>query len=300
MNALMSSLVVPAIVGIVGASGIFWLIGAVDARRPNLARRVAQGAVQPGRTVARDSTDTVAWINGVLEALGSTTSSVQRRLQLLGQNEDVGPFRLQQLICSVTCMAVTVAALIPVLASRGLSGMPVVIVSGAIGALAGCALWDRVLTWRATSRQKRIELQVPDASELLSLAVGAGESIPNALERVASISTFDLATELSQAVADMKTGSPSTRVLAELSARNNSAALDRLCQTLITSIERGAPLAQVLHDQARDIRESSRQALMEEGGKREIAMLFPVIFLILPVTILFALYPGLMALDISP
>jgi tight adherence protein C len=32
---------------------------------------------------------------------------------------------------------------------------------------------------------------------------------------------------------------------------------------------------------------------MEQGGRREILMMVPVVFLILPVTVLFALYPGL-------
>jgi tight adherence protein C len=95
-------------------------------------------------------------------------------------------------------------------------------------------------------------------------------------------------------------GVPTSRALADLSARNDSPSLDRLCQTLITSIERGSPLAQVLQDQARDIREATRQRLMEEGGRREIAMLLPVVFLILPITVLFALYPGLIALEVGP
>ena len=68
----------------------------------------------------------------------------------------------------------------------------------------------------------------------------------------------------------------------------------------VAAIERGSPLASVLHDQARDQRERSLAALMEEGGRREIAMLLPVVFLILPVTVMFALYPGLIALDFTP
>ena len=125
-------------------------------------------------------------------------------------------------------------------------------------------------------------------------------SLPAALDRVASLSHSDLGDELARAVADIRLGAPSVRALTDLAARNDSPALSRLCQTLSTAIGRGSPLAAVLHDQARDIREASRQRLMEEGGKREIAMLFPVVFLILPVTVLFALYPGLMALDITP
>ena len=31
---------------------------------------------------------------------------------------------------------------------------------------------------------------------------------------------------------------------------------------------------------------------MEAGGKKEIAMMVPVVFLVLPVTVLFAVFPG--------
>lgn len=35
---------------------------------------------------------------------------------------------------------------------------------------------------------------------------------------------------------------------------------------------------------------------MEEGGRKEIAQMVPVVFLVLPVTVVFALYPGLAVL----
>ncbi len=38
---------------------------------------------------------------------------------------------------------------------------------------------------------------------------------------------------------------------------------------------------------------------MEEGGRREIAMMTPVVFLILPVTVLFAVFPGLQLLTLT-
>jgi tight adherence protein C len=37
--------------------------------------------------------------------------------------------------------------------------------------------------------------------------------------------------------------------------------------------------------------------LIEAGGKKEIAMMVPVVFLVLPITILFAVYPGLAVLE---
>ena len=62
------------------------------------------------------------------------------------------------------------------------------------------------------------------------------------------------------------------------------------------AIERGTPLADVLRAQAVDVREVGKRALLEAGGRKEISMMVPVVFLILPVTVLFALFPGLLTL----
>ena len=43
-------------------------------------------------------------------------------------------------------------------------------------------------------------------------------------------------------------------------------------------MKRGTPLAEVLRAQAQDAREEGRRALMEAGGRNDIAMIFPVIF----------------------
>ena len=65
---------------------------------------------------------------------------------------------------------------------------------------------------------------------------------------------------------------------------------------MIVAIERGTPMGEVLRAQAYDAREAARRALMEEGGRKEIAQMVPVVFLVLPVTVVFALYPGLAVL----
>ena len=55
----------------------------------------------------------------------------------------------------------------------------------------------------------------------------------------------------------------------------------------------------MLRAQAQDVRESGRRALMELGGKREVVMLVPVVFLILPVTVVFAVFPSLATLRVG-
>ena len=68
---------------------------------------------------------------------------------------------------------------------------------------------------------------------------------------------------------------------------------------LVVAIQRGTPLGEVLRAQAADAREAARQSLIEEGGRREITMMVPVVFLVLPVTILFAFWPGVVGLDLT-
>ena len=68
--------------------------------------------------------------------------------------------------------------------------------------------------------------------------------------------------------------------------------LSRFVEGIVIAYERGTPLAEVLRAQAQDVREAGRRAVMEAGGRKEIAMMIPVVFLVLPVTVLFAVFPG--------
>ena len=66
---------------------------------------------------------------------------------------------------------------------------------------------------------------------------------------------------------------------------------------MAVAVERGTPLAEVMRAQAAAVRALGKRQLLESGGKKEIAMMVPVVFLVLPITILFALYPGLIAIS---
>jgi tight adherence protein C len=68
--------------------------------------------------------------------------------------------------------------------------------------------------------------------------------------------------------------------------------LSRFVDGMVIAVERGTPLAEVLRAQAQDVREDGRRAVMDAGGKKEIAMMVPVVFLVLPITVLFAVFPG--------
>jgi tight adherence protein C len=51
-----------------------------------------------------------------------------------------------------------------------------------------------------------------------------------------------------------------------------------------------------MHAQAADVREAGRRSLIEAGARKEVLMMVPVVFLVLPVTVLFAFWPGVVGL----
>jgi len=63
--------------------------------------------------------------------------------------------------------------------------------------------------------------------------------------------------------------------------------------------ERGTPLVDVLHAQAADVREAGRRELLETGARKEVLMMVPVVFLVLPVTVVFAFFPGVVGLQLT-
>jgi tight adherence protein C len=89
------------------------------------------------------------------------------------------------------------------------------------------------------------------------------------------------------------------RALEGIAERTSLPALARFVDGVAVAVERGTPLADVLRAQAADVREAGKRALLEAGGRKEIAMMVPVVFLVLPITVVFALFPGFYGLTFT-
>ena len=192
------------------------------------------------------------------------------------------------------CSAVGTLALF----TRGSSPVLVVLLTG-IGVASGVVAADWFLSRRATKREERMLAEFPTIAELLALAVGAGEGAVGALERVCRLSHGALSDELRRCLADARAGASLPVALHGLADRTGLMSLTRFVDGIVIAVERGTPLADVLRAQAQDVREEGRRLVMEAGGKKEIAMMVPVVFLVLPITVLFAVYPGFSFLNFS-
>jgi tight adherence protein C len=225
-------------------------------------------------------------------------AAVRTRLERAGRQPDVDAFRAEQVVwASIGAgLGVAVAGLLWVAGSIGPVVSVALVVLGAAGAVVAC---DHSLTRRARAREDRILAEFPTTAELLALAVAAGEGAVGALERVCRFDGGELAVELRRCLSEARAGASLPESLQRLADRTGLPSLARFVDGVVIAVERGTPLADVLRAQAQDVRESGRRALMEAGGKKEIAMMVPVVFLVLPVTILFAVYPGIAYLSFT-
>jgi tight adherence protein C len=73
--------------------------------------------------------------------------------------------------------------------------------------------------------------------------------------------------------------------------------LKPLINQMETALERGTPLAEVSRIFASDQRLKFRNLLTKQAAAKEITMLFPVVFVVLPSVLAVAMYPALTVLQ---
>ncbi|HQV92245.1 MAG TPA: type II secretion system F family protein [Phycicoccus sp.] len=225
-------------------------------------------------------------------------ATVRRRLLRAGRAPDVELFRVQQVLAGLAGAGVALLMSMIGLATGQLSAI-VAVVMVLIGAAIGVVGWDQVLSRRATAREERMLAEFPTIAEFLALAVGAGEGAVGALDRVCRLSRGDLSSELRHCLSDARAGASLPVALTGLADRTGLPSLARFVDGIVVAVERGTPLSEVLRAQAQDVREAGRRAIMETAGRKEILMMVPVVFFILPTTIVFALFPGLSFFDFT-
>jgi tight adherence protein C len=224
-------------------------------------------------------------------------ASVARRLHRAGWTIDVARFRGRQLAWAVAGLAVGGGLVVVFVLSGRWS--PALGLMPPITAVAAALACDGMLSRAARARVVRIEDELPTVLEFVALCLSAGEGILDSLRRVSDVGAGELMAELRGVVVAVGTGSSLADALVRLSGRLDIPALSRAIDQIVAAIDRGAPLAQVLHAQAVDAREDAKRRLIERAGRKEIYMLVPLVFLILPLSVLFAVFPGIFMLRLG-
>ena len=302
-----------AVLGLAAGGGLWLTVVSVPAaRRPGLDARLAPylrdsprasrmlsapQSLTPFPTLERVLRPVLGDLVAAVERWVGGLTSVRRRLDQLGGTTSVEQLRAEQVIWGGFGLAGALAFCLLVLAGGGISPLAVLGLS-AVGVLAGVLGRDRWLTRQVAEREARMLEEFPTVAELLALAVTAGEGPVGALERVHRTCGGELGKELGRALAEARAGTGLVPALEGISRRTSLAPLGRFVDGVAVAVERGTPLADVLRAQAVDVREAGKRQMLETAGKKEIGMMVPVVFLVLPVTVLFALFPGFYSLSL--
>lgn len=284
---------VGALLGALAAVGVWLAVGgSPPARRVTLDQRLAP--YLPPRPDA-GPTPAVRAARAVDRVVGGR-SSVRRRLGALGDPRTVEDVRVEQVVWGAAGVGAGAVLAALLAAATGRLSVLAVAVLAAGGGLTGVLGRDHALSRQVRRRREAVLAELPTVAELLALAVTAGEGPAGALDRVCRLVRGELARDLADVLGRVRAGEPLERALGGLRDRTGVPALARFVDGIVVALDRGTPLADVLRAQAADVRAAGRRALLESGGRREIAMLLPVVFGILPVTVVFALFPGLVSI----
>jgi tight adherence protein C len=306
------ALAIPA--GILGGLGLWTLVALVPRiGAPRLTTRIAPyvAAVSPEarELLRRRSAEPVSALaellrpwgvaaGGAVAAVLGGDEPVRSRLRQAGWTLTLERFRSRQLV-GAAIGAAGGAALAGLILRGSTLPAPVAIVVAVLAAATGLLVPEQLLARAARRRLRRMADEYPTIVELLTLALAAGEGVLDAVRRVARTGTGELAGELSVVVTEVAAGVPLAEALVGRASAVGLPAFTRTVDQLVAALDRGAPLAEVLRAEAQDARDEAKRVLLEAAGRNEIAMLVPLVFLILPVTVLVAIFPATIVLRLG-
>jgi tight adherence protein C len=158
-------------------------------------------------------------------------------------------------------------------------------------------LLGRRLQSKSSQKISQALFELPEVLDLLIVSLRSGEGIYQSLQMVVPRASGELASELSKCLTAVNYGAALTDEIRKIPNALAHPQFAELANKIVMSLVRGTPLAKMLEDQASSARSEIRNQLLRQAGKNETRMLVPLVFLILPVIVLFAIYPSLKLLN---
>jgi len=170
------------------------------------------------------------------------------------------------------------------------SGTLLLLTSG--GSALGWFAPSVLLLGRAQDRQAKIQRELPDTLDQVTLTVEAGLGFDAAVARAARAGDGPLAQELLRMLQDVQAGMSRADALRRLIDRTDVPELRRFVLAVLQADSYGVPIATVLRIQAGELRVKRRQLAEERAMKLPVKILFPLILCIFPVIFIVLLGPA--------
>ncbi len=146
------------------------------------------------------------------------------------------------------------------------------------------------------AKNDELLFEIPQHLELMAASLAAGQSFLQVLTAQAHSAHGKFASHLRRLEKRLKYGASLEAALRALAYESGSDSVTEFANKVELSLIRGTPLAEQIALLAEATRTKLRIQMLRKAGKNELLMLIPLVFLILPVTICFAVFPSLQLL----
>ncbi|WP_432880151.1 type II secretion system F family protein [Kribbella sp. CA-245084] len=280
--------IVLAVIGITARAadgGVARALAAIDSHYTRQAPTATETPTDPFTALP-------GWLRGIAVRLSPSgiSATLQRRLDLAGNPSGWTPDRV------LAAKGLGLFILGGLGGLYGLRTIGLLIVGAAVAGTAGFFLPDILLYNAGIKRQEKIQKALPDALDMLTVCVEAGLGFDAALAQVARNTTGPLAAELSRVLQEIQIGKSRSQALRALSERTTVPELRSFVSALVQAGELGITIADVLREQAKEMRLRRRQRAEEKAQKVPVKILFPLVFCLFPSMFIVILGPGVISI----
>jgi tight adherence protein C len=225
-------------------------------------------------------------INTVLRGLGrfapkKNVEALHRKLETAGHPAGLGVVDFYGLKILVGLLAGFFVVLLIYLIRPDYS-LPFLFGFGLLFGLGAFFIPNYWLSARASARQAEILRALPDALDMMTIAVDAGLGLSGAMQRICDNWDNALVEEFTRLLAEVRLGRSRTEALENMALRTGVKEVISFVMALTLAEKLGANIAKVLHIQAEQMRIARRQRAEQLAREASIKMLFPLVFLIFP------------------
>jgi tight adherence protein C len=166
----------------------------------------------------------------------------------------------------------------------------------AAGAVLGYFAPQLWLQQKVDARRTEIQKGLPDAMDLLVIAVDAGLGFDAALARVTDKYRNALSDEFAKVLREVNLGRPRLEAMDEMGRSSGVEDLHNFIQAVIQSEQFGTGIGKILRIQADEMRRKRRQRAQEKAAQATLKMMLPMVGCIFPTLWIVLLGPAALIL----
>ncbi|MBI4787287.1 MAG: type II secretion system F family protein [Chloroflexi bacterium] len=219
--------------------------------------------------------------------------TIHVKLDLAGNPYDLPALEFLGVCVLFAVLNTLSAGLVSSLLNASFVVIVLVMIAGAALGLYLPVLW---LNMKIRARQEDITIALPDALDLLTVCVEAGQGFDGAMAQVGDKWDNELSRAFKRGLAEIRLGKTRQAALRDMANRAQVRELTNFVAALLQAERFGSGIAQVLRVQAEQMRVLRRQRAQTIANQMPIKLVFPLVFCLFPALFIVLLGPAVLRL----